>query len=84
MHGHVVAHGQDFAVGIVNGAGIIVAFFDIRRKRGTPKNGAHFFGDGMEDIFKYFQPCRVGFANRFTHKVLLEGSDYLGVNKSWP
>src|ERR1700730_2390438 len=69
MYGHVVAHREDFAVGIVNGTGIIAAFFYIWRKGGASKNGSHFFGDGMEDIFEYFQPRWVGFANPFVHMV---------------
>jgi hypothetical protein len=49
----VIAHCEYITVGIVDGTGIIAAFFYIGRKCGTPENGAHFFGDGMENIFKY-------------------------------
>ena len=84
MYGHVIAHGKNLAVGIVNGTGIIAAFFYVGRKCGAPKDGAHFFGDGVEDIFEYFQPCWVGFANRFTHKIFWARSSYFGVNNSWP
>ena len=83
MHGHVVTHSEHFAIGIVNGAGIISAFFDIWRKCGAPKDGAHFFRDGMEHIFKYFEPRGVGLANRLIHKILGRAPIYLGVNKSW-
>ena len=87
MHGHVIAHREHFAVGIVDGTRIIAAFFDIRGKRGTPENCAHFFGNGMENIFKYFQPRRVGFANRFTHKILCDAPiifESARVDRSYP
>src|SRR5262249_15202942 len=35
MHGHVIAHGQNVAVGVVDGAGVVAALLDVRRKRGA-------------------------------------------------
>src|ERR1700737_2466274 len=81
MYWHVIAHSQHLAVGVVNGAGIIAAFFYIGRKCGTPENGTHFFCDGMKDIFKYFQARRVRLGDCLTHKILPRWSDYLESTK---
>src|ERR1700688_1972306 len=81
MHRHVVTHGEYLTTGIVNGTGIIPAFFYIWRKCGAPKDGAHFFGDGVEDIFKYFQSRWVRFANRFAHKIFGPAPAILGSAK---
>ncbi len=58
MHGHVVAHGEDFAGGVVDRAGIIAAFFDVGGKSGAAEGRAHFFGDGVKNIFKDFEALR--------------------------
>ena len=55
VHGHVIAHRHRFARGIVNGAGIIAAFFDVRRKRRLAQHRAHLLGDGDQQVPKQFQ-----------------------------
>src|ERR1700752_742907 len=70
MNGHVVAHGQDIAARIKYGAGVVAPLLDVGREGGTPERGAHFFRDGMEEIFENFQaygldPHRRGSRIRF-------------------
>ena len=55
MHGHVIAHGHRFAFGIVDRAGIIAAFFDIRRKRRFAQHRAHLLRYGGEQVPEQLQ-----------------------------
>ncbi len=61
MHGHVIAHGHRFAVGVVNGAGIIAALLDIGRKRSFAQHRAHLFGDGDQQMPEQLQLDGIGF-----------------------
>src|SRR5579859_6696911 len=55
MHGHVVAHGHNFARGVKHRTGIIPAFLDVGRKRGAAQSSAHLFRNGVEKAFEDFQ-----------------------------
>ena len=55
MYRHVIAHGQYIAIRVEDGAGIITALGDIRRKSGSAQASAHFFGYGVEEAFEDFQ-----------------------------
>src|SRR5205823_4537397 len=55
MNGHVVAHRDDLSGGIEYGAGIVAALLNIGRKGSPPQRGAHFFGNRMIEILKYFE-----------------------------
>ncbi len=71
MHGHVIAHRHGFALGVVDGAGIIAAFLDIRGKRSLAQHRAHLFGDGDQQMPEQLQFDRVGlsfFATRDIHQ----------------
>ena len=48
MHGHVIAHRDGFAGGVVHGAGIIAPLLDVRRVRSLAQHRAHLFGDGNQ------------------------------------
>jgi len=56
----VIAHGDDFARGIEEGAGIVAAFLDIRREGGAAESGSHLFGDGMVEVLEDFEFDGVG------------------------
>ena len=55
VHGHVVAHRQRLAIAVVDGAGVIAALFDIRRKRSSTKDDAHLVGDRQQRVPEEFQ-----------------------------
>jgi hypothetical protein len=55
MHGHVIAHRDDFTIRVEERAGIIATLFYVRGKRAATKCGAHFFGDGMKNILEYLE-----------------------------
>jgi hypothetical protein len=55
MHRHVVAHGDDFPLAVEDRAGIIAPFFDVGGKCGTAQRGAHFLGNGVEEVLEDFQ-----------------------------
>ena len=48
VDGHVVAHGDEVALGRENGGGVVAALLDIRREGGAAQGCAHLDGDGME------------------------------------
>ena len=52
MHGHVVAHGDDFTVCSEDGAGVVAALFDVGRKCSASQGCAHLLGDGVVEIFE--------------------------------
>jgi hypothetical protein len=54
MHRHVIAHGDDLSFGVEDGAGIVASFFDVWRKSGTTKGGAHLFRDGVVKVSEDF------------------------------
>ncbi len=55
MHRHVIAHRDDFAVGVEERTRIIATLFYVRRERGPSKRGAHFFRNGMKNTLKDFE-----------------------------
>jgi hypothetical protein len=55
MHGHVIAHGNHFAVRVKDRAGVVSPLFDIGRKRGPPQSGAHLLGNGVINVLEDFQ-----------------------------
>src|SRR5690348_718538 len=70
MHRHVVAHGDDLALAIKNGAGIVATFLDVGRERRTPERRAHLLSDGMVEVLEDFQFHRIAaHAAQFTGKI---------------
>ena len=67
MHGHMIAHGNDFARAIKNRAGIVSAFFDVGRKRRAAQGGAHLFRNGVEKTLEDFQFNRIAHAQSAYH-----------------
>ena len=59
MHRHVIAHGDDLACGIEDGAGVVAALFDIGGKRSAAQCGSHFFGDGVVEILEDLEFDRI-------------------------
>src|SRR6478609_3556936 len=55
MHGHVVAHGHDFARAIKHRAGIVATLFDVGGKRGAAQRRAHLFRNRVEKTFEDLQ-----------------------------
>src|SRR5690348_16786062 len=55
MHGHVVAHGDNFARAVKHRAGIIAPFLDVGRKRGAAQGSAHLFRNGVEKTLEDLQ-----------------------------
>jgi len=55
MDGHVITHRDHFTMGVEERTGIIPTLFYVRRKRSSPKCGAHFFRDGVENTLEYFE-----------------------------
>jgi hypothetical protein len=60
MHGHVIAHGKSLAGGVEECTGIVATLFDVGRKRGATKGGAHLFGDGMEEMLEDLELDGIG------------------------
>ena len=60
VHGHVIAHGDDLARGIEDGAGVIAAFFDIGREGSAAQRGPHFFGDRVVEVLEDFEFDGIG------------------------
>jgi len=52
VHRHVIAHGDDLAFGIEDGAGVVTPLFDIGRERCAAQGGSHFFGDGVVEVLE--------------------------------
>ena len=52
VHRHVIAHGDDLAFGIEDGAGVVAALFDIGREGSAAQCGSHFLGDGMVKVLE--------------------------------
>ena len=52
MHRHVIAHGDDLACGIEDGAGVVAALFDIGREGSAAQGGSHLFGDGVVEVLE--------------------------------
>ena len=50
MDGHVVAHGDEIALGGENSGGVVAALFDVGREGGAAQGGAHLDGDGMKRV----------------------------------
>ena len=60
VHRHVVAHRDRAPRRIEERARVILALFDVRRKRGAFQGGAHFFSQGSEEMAEDFECDRVG------------------------
>src|SRR5438445_10852247 len=67
MHGHVVAHGHNFARAVKHRAGVVAPLFDIGRKRGAAQRRAHLFRNRVEKTFEDFQFNRVAHAQSAYH-----------------
>jgi hypothetical protein len=59
MHRNVRRLGEQFAVGIEQGAREIPAFFDVGRERNALQRSAHLVGGGLEQVAGQFQFDRV-------------------------
>ena len=55
MHGHVIAHGHDFARIVKHRAGVIAPLFDVGRKRCAAQGRAHLFRNGVEKALENLQ-----------------------------
>ncbi len=55
MHGEVVTLGDGLTGGVVDGAGVVEALFDVGREAGAAKGYSHLLGDGDEEVFEYFE-----------------------------
>jgi hypothetical protein len=55
VNGHVIAHGDNFALAVENCAGIIAPLFDVGRKCGPPQRRSHLFRYGVKDVFEDFE-----------------------------
>ena len=55
VHRHVVAHGDDLACGIEDGAGVVAALFDVGREGGAAQGGAHLLGNGVVEVLEDFE-----------------------------
>lgn len=55
MHRHVIAHRDNFTIGIEERTGIIATLLYVRRKRGASKRCAHFLRDGVENTLENFK-----------------------------
>src|SRR6266436_1601449 len=60
MHGHVIAHGDRLARGIVNRAGIIAPLLDVGRVRGLAQRHPHFFRNRDEEMAEQLELNSVG------------------------
>jgi hypothetical protein len=50
VNGHMVAHGDDLTRSAEDGARIITALFNVRRKRGAAQRRAHLLSNGVEEV----------------------------------
>src|SRR5271154_3261543 len=55
MHGKMVALRNGLPGGVVDGAGVVEALFDVGREAGATKGHSHLFGYGDEEVFEYFE-----------------------------
>jgi hypothetical protein len=55
MHGHVVAHGNDLAARVEDGARVIAALLNVGRKRSAAERSAHLLSDGVVEVFENFE-----------------------------
>jgi len=55
VHGHVVAHRDGFAQGVIHCTGIIAPFLDVGAEGCLAQYGAHFVGDRDEEIAEDFE-----------------------------
>jgi hypothetical protein len=59
MHGHMIAHGNNFARAVKDSARIVATFLDVGRECRAAQSGAHFFCNGVEKTFEDFQFNRI-------------------------
>src|SRR5690349_5328726 len=52
MDRHVVAHRDRLSSAVEYRAGVVATFLNVGRESGSPKRGAHFFRDGVEDVLE--------------------------------
>jgi hypothetical protein len=62
----VIAHGNDLARGIEDGAGVVAALLNVGRKRSAAQRGSHLFGDGMVEILEDFEFDGITHVGKFT------------------
>ena len=55
MNRHVIAHGDDLAARVEDGAGVVAPLLNIGRERSAAQRRAHFFGDGVVEVLEYFE-----------------------------
>jgi len=55
MHRHVVAHGDHFATGVKDSAGVVAPFFDVGRERRPAQGCAHLLGNRVIEVLEDFQ-----------------------------
>ena len=48
VDGHVIAHGDDAALAVKQGAGVVAALLDVGAEGGTAQDRTHLFGDGAD------------------------------------
>ena len=66
VHGHVVAHGDGIARGVIDRAGKIAALLDIGRERGLAQHHPHLLGDGDQEMPKELEIDGAGFHGKNT------------------
>jgi hypothetical protein len=59
VYRHVIAHGDDLALRIEDGAGIVPAFFDVGGEGSAAQSGSHFLGDGVVEVLEYLEFDRI-------------------------
>src|SRR5215471_13797496 len=55
MHRHMVAHRDRLSIGVIHGAGIVAALFDVGGVRTAPQHDAHFFGNRNQQMAEQFE-----------------------------
>jgi hypothetical protein len=59
VHRQVIAHGDDLACGIKDGAGVVASLFDIGGKGSAAQGGSHFFCDGVVEVLEDLEFDRI-------------------------
>ena len=60
VHRHVIAHGDNLARGIEDGARVVAALFDVGRKRRAAQRGSHLFRDRVVQVLEDLEFDRIG------------------------
>src|ERR1700733_3307174 len=59
MHGEMIALCDGLTRGVVDGAGVVEALFNVWREAGAAEGNSHLFCDGDEEIFEDFEFDRI-------------------------